>query len=234
MDKQTLDDFKTHVAADYPHEAVGAVLTSGEYVPLNNIAAEPRLDFEVDFAEIHGKPITHILHSHTISELEHPSLADQVNSQNHAFSWGLIRYDGRNFSRFVEWGPYSPVEPLVGRSYCWFIRDCWTVIRDWFRLEHDLVLPNPPRDYNEWVSARVDMYDHHLRLNNFTRVDSPQVGDVVVVKLSMQRPHHAGVIVNNSEILHHFGPQAGRLSETTGLQWLRRPGTRLYRLTQQS
>ena len=222
----------------YPYEACGAVVDEGGgplYRPLlnmagpNNAAApDPTQGFdcshEVGQLLVAGT-LRCVAHSHPGGPL-HPSAADMAAQGGFDLPWAMVATDGERASTPLYWGPGVPVPPLVGRPFRHGpsgsdgAGDCFALVRDWYRLERGVELPESPRDWEWWqgkVAASRDLYRDGFGQAGFRRVprDDPQVGDVILMQLatplSNPVPNHSGICLGGGLMLHHL---TGRLSRT--------------------
>ncbi|MDR3427935.1 Mov34/MPN/PAD-1 family protein [Silvimonas sp.] len=160
MKKTTLEAIKAHAIRDYPREACGLVVVirgRERYVPCANTA--PGTDHfrlapeDYAAAEALGE-ITTVVHSHPDSNPE-PSEADKVGCEASGLPW-LIVGVARNgagepeTTALASFAPSGYEAPLVGRSFHHGVLDCYSLIRDWYRRERGISLPdferagNPP------------------------------------------------------------------------------------------
>jgi proteasome lid subunit RPN8/RPN11 len=228
---------KAHAIAEYPKESCGVVV-QGEYVPCANTAEHPEADFRIDgatYAELHMRgPVQAILHSHPNGPY-FPSQRDMQSQIATAVPWGIIVTDGERASDPEIWGDMLPIPGLVGRTFMHGIRDCYSLIRDAYRLGPSelsaqgiadwpiasVTLPDVPRD-DAWWEAGQDLYLDGLKPNGFREISRSDVrpGDGFLMQFGKSKTLcHAGLYVGNNLILHHL---PGRLSrrEPAGL-WAR-------------
>ena len=74
--------------------------------------------------------------------------------------WGIIPTDGERVGDPIMWGDQLPIAPLIGREFRHGTSDCYTLVRDAYRLGKDgmkehgidgwpldpIQLPEVPRD----------------------------------------------------------------------------------------
>ena len=205
-----------HAEAEFPRESCGLVV-DGRYVPCANQADDPERRFLIGRREWR-RAATALLHSHPHPLPAVPSAADMQGQSNMALPWGIVPVgaDGLAGAPFW-WGDQVPAPPLVGRAYRHGVTDCYSVIRDWYRLERDVLLPDVARAWNWWRdTAHPDLYERHFREVGFDEVDpaSAAVGDGVLIQIRGVVAH-AGVIVADGVMLHH--PGADRPYDPTSL-----------------
>jgi proteasome lid subunit RPN8/RPN11 len=227
--QEAQDAFSAHAVKQFPEEACG-VLVDDKYIPCTNAAHEPRFDFKIssqELAEIkvkYGK-VQAVLHSHPYhgTAQDHPpewpsehDLDSWIKSKK---PWGIAATDGQGISRMVWLDDKNP-EPLIGREFIWGKNDCYSLIRDWFKLERNVTLPNFPRAWKFW-EHRIALYDDNFAKAGFVEIkpDEVQVGDCCFMRLHGQFAGHAAVITGPDQILHHT---VHRLSGYDSLhRWMR-------------
>ena len=100
----------------------------------------------------------------------------------------------------------------VGRTFDLGFMDCFTLVRDYYRQEFGIELPNVARPDEFW-NHDLDLYSKHYAKNGFQLLDAPphewQRGDIILMAIMSSFPNHAAIVVENGQILHHV---YGRLS----------------------
>ncbi|WP_375263923.1 NlpC/P60 family protein [Palleronia sp.] len=103
-------------------------------------------------------------------------------------------------------------EHLLGRPFIYGRQDCYSIVRDFFADNHNLVLPNYARP-NEFWKHGMDMYRDRYVKNGFEVLhchpSEYQEGDVFLMAITSQVANHAAVLVEGGKVLHHMW---GRLS----------------------
>lgn len=213
MERSTLEAIRAHAAQDYPREACGLVIiTKGreQYLPCRNVAGGtehfilPAEDYAA--AEDAGEVVA-VVHSHPDVPAA-PTEADLVSCEASGLPWHILSWPADDL-RTIEPSGYQA--PLVGRSFAHGVLDCYTLIRDWYRLERGVNLPDFERR-DDWWAAGDDLYMQHYAEAGFVAVsqDQPElVGDVILMQLRAKVPNHAAVYLGNGHMLHHLH---GRLS----------------------
>lgn len=213
MERSTLEAIRAHAAQDYPREACGLVVVEKgreRYLPCRNVAAGtehfilPAEDYAA--AEDAGEVVA-VVHSHPDVPAA-PTEADLVSCEASGLPWHILSWPADDL-RTIEPSGYQA--PLVGRSFAHGVLDCYTLIRDWYRLERGVNLPDFERR-DDWWATGDDLYMQHYAEAGFAAVsqDQPeQVGDVILMQLRAKVPNHAAVYLGNGHMLHHLH---GRLS----------------------
>lgn len=202
-----------HAQEQFPREACGLLLVikgKQKYWPCNNLAESANDYFQLDPKDYQEASdtgeIIAIIHSHPYTRPV-ASMADQVACNRSGLPWYIV-----NPNTF-EWGKVLPNDykpPLIGREYCWGSLDCWSCVRDWYKEEWDLDLPDWDRpSTTEWVEAPrfVELYEEagfrQVSLKNL------QMGDALLLSIGSAGLNHVGVYIGDGYLLHH---QVNRLS----------------------
>lgn len=208
-----LEAFAADVVARYPNEACGLVV-NGEYVSVPNTSETPLLTFRIDPVEIvrySNSGLQAVLHSHpynlrmpTVHPAEWPSTKDMEGWLAGCIPWGICATDGEGITELV-WLDEDNPEPLVGRHFIHGVNDCYSIVRDWFRMERGILLPNFARGM-EWWETGADLYDANFEKAGFKTIpfDDISVGDCVLFKVRSPVTNHAAVVTGQNEILHHL------------------------------
>lgn len=214
INASVLEDFTKHVISEFPKEACGFVIDD-KYIPVPNSSATPLTSFRIDplhrvKAEAMGK-IQAVLHSHPYDKFncgrwpaEWPTTHDMRSWMEDEIPWGIVSTCGEGISRLV-WLDSSKTEPIVGREFIHGVNDCYSLIRDWFKLNKEVELPNFARGIEWWYDGK-DLYDENFRQAGFIDIDLSQatIGDCVMMKVASPVTNHAAVIVGQNQIMHHL------------------------------
>lgn len=110
---------------------------------------------------------------------------------------------------------------LLGHVFEMGRRDCYSLIRDFYRDNFGIGLPNFARPAEFWRHG-LDLYGERYHRCGFRPLDCHpsdyRPGDLVFMGLRSQFPNHAGLLVDRGQLLHHLH---GRLStvEPYGGAW---------------
>jgi proteasome lid subunit RPN8/RPN11 len=215
---------RSHALAAHPKESVGLVV-NGEYVPVENIAADPTKDFAINKSLMLKPGLQAIIHSHP-SGNHAPSKLDMEQQVATALPWGIVRCNGEDTGPVFWWGPGVPIPPLLGRPYRFGpsgtdgCGDCYAVIKDWYALERGVDLKEVPRDEDSF-RAETPWYDTLFAPYGWQEIAAADMraGDVVLMRIRMNVTNHAMLLLENGKGLHHAG---GMLSTETPIgPWLR-------------
>ncbi len=246
--------FKDHALTCYPKEACGFLLQGGQFIALDNVAANPEQAFLInDNSYLQYWPILRaIIHSHTSQhhrfiDTRAPSYIDLLTQQSFNLPFLICATDGETVSDPLVFGDHQ-IHPLLYRQFIHNVTDCWELCRDALELlyfHHYSVnsllslfasvpidayhIGNVPR-HADWFERGDNLFlDHYERLG-FVNVglDHLQPGDMVLMRIESGRPNHAGVYLGDNQLLHHL---PGRLSGVASFSRYRRSMTHALRLT---
>ena len=231
MQKATLDVIRAHAIRVYPHECCGlVVIVRGRerYVECTNAATGA--DYFVLPAEEYAEAeslgsVVAVVHSHPDAPAT-PSEADRVACEASGLTWHIAEVrkgdDGAvDMTGFETIEPVGYTVPLVGRSFEHGVLDCYTLIRDWYRIERGIVLRDFRR-WDDWWSQGADLYMSNFREAGFRPLAGSEcldAGDVILMQIRADVANHAAVYLGDGLMLHHL---YGRLSsrEVYGGYWL--------------
>lgn len=118
----------------------------------------------------------------------------------------------------------------VGRPFQLGKVDCFTLLRDYYKTEFDIELPNVARPDEFWDHG-LDLYNKHCHRNGFQLLDLPsrewQRGDVILMAIMSPLPNHAAILVEDGKILHHVYGRLSTIEDYRGI-W-RNNTTGVYR-----
>ena len=157
-----------------------------------------------------------IFHSHPDNP-DYPSASDMQQQIATAVPWALCVSYKDSASEPFSWGG-DIIAPLLGRQYrhgpsgtdgC---GDCYAVIKDWYKLEKDIELPEFPRDENWWKNGG-NLYEEGFTQAGFHKVNvgnEPQVGDVALMAIRSQVVNHAAVYIGDGLFLQQLCQRMSR------------------------
>ena len=226
----------------YPHECVFAYWPDGTWQEFKNVHHKPRGAWALgvnDLLLLNQRPPLVLLHTHP-SGIPSPSDLDTVMQLRHGYAWGIMALRGNGEDRVYEvlepeyWGPGAPVEPLTGRSYLWGIRDCFSLVRDFYALQ-GIEVPNVPRVTNPGDYPPNHEYAHNYFAHWIPRVGFKEIephqkafGDVAVVQLAHPYPDHCAIYLGEHKYLEHTATRASEI-RTHHYDRLSRMNARYYR-----
>lgn len=218
---ETINAIKAHAREEYPREAVGAVVC-GQYVPMLNLSPHPERHVKADAAELakfsRSGGLQAIVHSHPDGP-QYPSRADMTSQIQWGCAFGIIALTKEVTDEPFFWGGTTPMPPLIGRPFRHGVTDCFALIRDWYRIERGVTVPDFPRDWGWWDQGE-NMYEKHFKdcgCIELTGGEEIEEGDVFLASLvaapdkKTQRVkdnplNHAGIYLGKKtgQILHHY------------------------------
>jgi proteasome lid subunit RPN8/RPN11 len=222
-------DIQAHAIAAYPEEAVGFVMPEG-YVPAKNVHPDPTNHFSVDpvAVALASERALAFVHSHPDGQPT-PSYQDQVAQIADGRTWGIVPvmkvYNDETpavvAGHVTWWGDDLPVAPLEGRKFLWGVFHCWSLYRDWMRLEHGVLLPNFACD-PDFVEAGEDVFLKNCQaagLRNLGKIPMHDLrrSDMLVGKIRGRFPNHCAVYTGGDYMLHHA--PASLSGPTSLLRW---------------
>jgi proteasome lid subunit RPN8/RPN11 len=196
---------RTHAAHCYPYEACGLIHTRGNKQDVlcgRNVASDPRHTFILhpeDFgaAEDAGE-ILAVYHSHC-DESPEPSMADKTLAERNGVPVLIVSWPAD------QWAIYKPTgwkPDLVGRPFVYGVLDCLTLIQDYFKERHGIVIPNFRYD-DQWWKRGTDLYGENLPKGGFQRVDELEADDLILMALDSKIANHSAIYVGDGLMLHH-------------------------------
>lgn len=207
----------------YPKEAVWFITERGCW-QAENISPEPEARFSVSDADTLralSEGMLAVVHSHP--DLPPcPSEADMRAQIASDVPWGIISTNGSHATPPQWWGSDTPVPDLRNRGFVHGVTDCYSLIRDYYRIEMGVLLPEYPRSWDWWskgegreepqnlymegfASAGFVEIPMHQNTEHFLGLESaPQPGDMWFTQMFCPVPNHAGVYLGNDLCLHHL------------------------------
>lgn len=144
-----------HAKEQDPRESVGVLIVikgKEQYYPCNNLSTYSQQCFILDpedyvKADALGE-ITAIVHSHPVTPPS-PSQADKVSCEQSGLKWHIVNPKTETWG-YCEPTGYKP--PLIGRQWVWGVTDCWSLVRDYYKEQHNIQLldyqrPTTPQDF---------------------------------------------------------------------------------------
>ncbi|TDG25369.1 phage tail protein [Paraburkholderia silviterrae] len=226
MNETTKAAIASHAIAEYPRECCGLVVLAHDaevYMPCANWAATPTEHFVLaaeDYARAEDAgEIVALAHSHPGAPAR-PSVSDKAMCEASGIArWVIVslgvQADGSiAVDDWCEFGPSGYIAPLIGREFAHGVHDCYAIVRDWYRLERDIDLPDFERRDDWWDDGHSSLYVDNYRAAGFEDVGLAaelEIGDVLLMQIRSRNgvPNHAGVYLGDGHFLHHMH---GRLS----------------------
>lgn len=205
-----------HASAQYPKESCGFIVKRG-YVALENVAKNPQEQFEIkrEDAQKYAGKVLAVIHSHPDGPY-YPSAADMRGQISWGVPWGIIHVQKGVPRKPFFWGDDVPVPPLIGRPFQHGVTDCYSYVRDWFRLNKSVLLDEFPRDWDWWFKNE-DLYLNNFKAQGFKIIEPSevQVGDCFLAQFGRSPViNHAGVYEGGGLIGHQVGDHRTGFSES--------------------
>lgn len=243
LSREVIEAAQEHARQRYPEESCGLVV-DGAYWPAENVCRSANQHepgnadcgcklcaFEIEeqfyLNAVQTGELQAILHSHPNGPL-FPSQADMEGQLNTAVPWGIIGCSLQDkewrVSEPIMWGDQLGVAPILGRQFIHGVYDCYSLVRDTFRLGREelakqglawpfdpIELPEVPRDDNWWSNGK-DLYADGLKKNGFKLISMSDVrpGDGFLFKVRSDKFNHAGLLLGDGCILHHMPNRLSR------------------------
>jgi proteasome lid subunit RPN8/RPN11 len=193
-----------HAEEAFPEECCGIVTAAGQVVRLKNISDTPRNSFRVSPNDYlaYAQGALFMYHSHP----DHPAVASDADHQ--------CAESMRLPLMIVSWpkgdirmiGDPGEGRDLVGRRFIYGAFDCYSLIRDFYREEMKLPLPEITRPrFGWWNTGEVDPFMDGAKACAMVPVDSPEYGDVLLFSHGRYPVvNHVAIFLGGNEILHHM------------------------------
>lgn len=235
-----------HVFRDaFPNEAVVAVYDDS-WRQFENIHKDPINGFELsqeDSAYLLNNPPILFLHSHPKGN-QSPSDRDSLQQLATGWNWGIVAIDGNERGdvyavHYPEcWGDGLDIPPLVGRTYLWGVRDCWNLVRDYYRLNGFPKLKATPRARDPSIypigTPGNNMFAYWPPKLGFKQIEphARKPGDMFIMHFRSDIPNHCGIWLSDGKVLHQM---EGQLSTewslpTTAEHFIERHNVTFWRL----
>lgn len=210
-------EFVAHARQSYPSEACGLIyLVRGKprLMVCANMAANPTQEFEIgpeQFAQAEELgSVVGCIHSHPDGTGQ-PSAFDLASHAASGLSWWIIGLASAGAEPDIQFMPPADEQPLIGRPFVHGVTDCYSVVKDYYRIERNTILPDYHRPDNWWTKG-MNLYEDNFENAGFVALphdSEPQVGDIILMNVGANVSNHAAVYLGDNVILHHLH---GRLS----------------------
>lgn len=212
MNKKILDAIFKHAEKESPRECCGVIAQRSrvkKYFPCRNLSADPTEQFELspeDYANAEEwGTITHIVHSHPGDGASPiPSELDYLQCDAHGIPWIIVSWPDIDHAEIQPRGE----RPLTGRAFTLGYADCWSLVREWHRLQ-GVELKDYSVPYHWWEEGE-NLYLDNWYKEGFREVDIPRPGDMVMMRVGSDVVNHAGILLEDNILLHHLYGQLSR------------------------
>jgi proteasome lid subunit RPN8/RPN11 len=197
-----------HAQSEYPKESCG-VFSEDKYIPFENKSSDPENSFLINSPEFNqlyiNEKIDCVLHSHE-EKILMATVEDQQQQIELNVPFGIIHLLNKSYIKTVFWGDNLEISDLEGRYFVYGVFDCWSLVRDYFRLK-GYEMPRIAREWKFW--EKYPMYEKFIEEKKapffFIPVKEAKPDDVFLYNLEGTKYlNHGGVIVNENQVLHHF------------------------------
>jgi len=209
------EDMKLVFFRAYPKEAVVAVAADMTWRELQNVAGDPLNGFaltDADKLALEKNPPFALIHSHPNGTAA-PSDLDSASQLATGWTWGIVAIHGNPLGEVYSisypefWGDDVPIPPLEGRPYLWGIRDCYSLIRDFYRLEGKYLRDIPRARYPDhypvghWGRAPFPYWIPKLGFKPINRNERKR-GDMFTMKVRTPHANHCGIYLGDGKYIH--------------------------------
>lgn len=104
---------------------------------------------------------------------------------------------------------YFENRPLTGRPFLHGLFDCYTLIRDYYTRNFNLIMPNNMQREWEWWNQGPNLYVENANNYGFFEVNDIKEHDLIVMSLGSPVPNHGAIYLGDGKLIHHI---AGRFS----------------------
>lgn len=212
---EAAENMKAWAKEVYPHEACGIIL-GGEFYPLVNTAPDTEHDFRLPVDTFLKANVEAVFHSHPDGP-EHPTASDMQSQIATAVPWILCVSYADHATEPFAWG-CGICPPLLGRQYRHGPSgtdnrgDCYAIVKDWYKLERGITIPEFPRDDGWWANGG-DLYEQGFRQAGFEEVNpgnNPEIGDVAFMAIRSKVINHAAVYIGEGMFLQQLNQRMSR------------------------
>ena len=198
-----------HAKDQDPKESCGLLLNirgKERYFPCRNLAMTSHHCFILD-PEDYVKAdsigdITAVIHSHPTTPPT-ASQADQISCEQSKLPWHIVNPKTETWG-YCEPCGYNP--PLLGRPWVWGVTDCWSLVRDWYKQEKNIILrdwdrPTTPEEFLKNPMFELCAKDTGFRMLSAT--EKLEVGDLLFMSIMSSGLNHVAIYLGDN-VLHHL------------------------------
>lgn len=225
-------------AAGWPNEVCMAVYTDETFEVLLNVHDKPTESFRLSMldtdrltkAYAEGRLLA-FLHSHPEgnaepSDRDYQSQLGRERGKGVGWTYGIVAVRGANgivtsvdFPEFF--GDAVDRGPLEGRPYLWGIRDCFNLVKDYYKTQ-GIYIPDVPRIRDRMIypegTWQRRYFSHWIGKCGFEEVErqNRRPGDAFSFAIESLEPDHCGIYLGEARYLHHA---IDKSSETDQLRY---------------
>lgn len=212
-----------HAESVYPEESCGLIVKTARhrrYIPCKNTHEKPTEFFRISAeswadAEDEGD-ILAIVHSHPDAG-PHASSEDLKQCHESGLPWVIMSWPSGEHTITTP----ADTPPLLKRPFIHGSWDCYGLVRDWYKQERGIELPDFERTDNWWTRGENLYVRHYAEAGFYSHSDELQPGDIILMQYKADEINHAGIYIGDGKMFHHM---YGRLSEVVpyGGMWRER------------
>ncbi len=202
-----IQDAIVHAKEVFPDESCGAIIDD-EYVRFDNQAEDKTKNFVIMDPyfdrSYQDNAIQAVIHSHNNDPAA--TAADQAQQIELEVPFGIVNLVNKSVTHLAFWGDSLPIEPLKRRHFFYGVWDCFSLVRDYFRIKHGVTFPNVPREYGFWLKNE-SIFENHIFNVDVVPVplDEIRPNDVLFYNLHGSKfLNHCAVMKEDGLVLHHF------------------------------
>lgn len=207
-----------------PRERCGAIVKDGDgqrLVECTNVHANPHEFFAISaeewaFLNVDYEVVA-LWHTHPNASAA-PSDYDRAMIEKTGLPWHIVSWPAGGHSYTEPTGHDLPYE---GRTFVHGVLDCYALVRDWYKRELGIEMPDYVRE-DEWWRKGKNLYVEQFEENDFisigTDVRKLQRGDAILMQILSKVPNHAAIYLGDGKILHHTYKRLSRIVPYGG-QW---------------
>lgn len=201
--KEALD----HASEEAPRESCGlVVLEEGhqKYLRCTNASAVHG-EFYItpdEYAEVEDHhEIVGVAHSHYACSPE-PSMSDLAGCEMSGVPWLIVSHPIGTY-KVIQ--PSGYVAPLKGRMFLHAVFDCYSIIRDYYKVTLGISLKDYPRQ-QAWWEKGDNLYEDNFRDAGFLPVQdgSLREHDILLMKCRSPVINHGAIYLGGNRILQHL------------------------------
>lgn len=212
LSQRLITSIQLHAAQVYPHECCGLIIRAGRqrrYIPCENTHDKPADCFRISAeawadAEDTGEVLA-VVHSHPDAG-PHASAEDLKQCHESGLPWVIMSWPSGEYTVTTP----ADTPPLLKRPFIHGSWDCYGLIRDWYKQERGIELPDFERTDNWWTRGENLYVRHYAEAGFYSHAGELQPGDIILMQYKADEINHAGIYLGDGKMFHHM---YGRLSE---------------------
>jgi len=209
---------KEHAKQEHPRECCGLIVDKdGELICVKSQNAS----FEKNMFRVNPRDylaasnlgeIVAVYHSH-VNGKESFSEFDKFNSINHDLTYVVFNTQTNSLAQFSP--RHSEFHKYIGREFEIKNKDCWSLVRDFYKTELSISLINPHRDKN-WRSYLGALFDKQIWAEGFYEVNDIKKYDCLLFNKGGSKPSsHIAICLGEDLILHQPSRGYSRIESLT-------------------